>query len=92
MRIHRGVCMLATAAIIASSAPSAGAQAISSGNGGGNASVPAAAASQPAADSSTDWGLIGVSAAGGAILTAAGMTASRRYGHVTHRRSTATLS
>lgn len=90
MLLHRGASMLAaaasTAAIITSTAPNAGARAISTGSGGG----PIAVSGQPPADSGTEWGLIGVSAAGGALVTAAGMTAARRRTHPT-ARATATL-
>jgi hypothetical protein len=94
MGLHRGISRLATvattAAIFASGAPIASAHAISTGSGSGGPTV--AASSQPPADSSTDWALIGVSAAGGAVLTAAGMTAARRRGHGTTSRSTASAS
>jgi len=90
MRIHRGASMLAAAAssavLIASTAPAAGAHTISTGTGGG----PIAVSSQPQADSGIEWGLIAASAAGGAIVTAAGMTATRRRAHPAPRH-TATL-
>jgi hypothetical protein len=96
MRIHRGVSILAAAAsaaaIMGSGVPAAGAHAISSGTGGGTDSGPVAVSSQQATHGGTEWGLIGVGAAGGAILTAAGMTTSRRRGQGTARRSTATMT
>jgi hypothetical protein len=95
MGLHQGISRLATvattAAIFASGAPIASAHTISTGGGGGGAVV--TASDQPAdGGSSTDWGLIGVSAAGGAVLTAAGMTAARRRGHGSTSRSTASAS
>jgi hypothetical protein len=94
MRLKRGVSMLAAAAsagaIMGPAVPAAGAHAISSGTGGGSGSGPVAVSSQQPTGSSTEWGLIGVSAAGGAALTAAGMTAARRRGRATAARSTAT--
>ncbi len=90
MRLHHGASILAaaasTAAIIASTAPAAGAHAISTGSGGG----PIPVSSQPQANNGSEWGLIAVSAAGGALVTGAGMTAVRRRGHPTPR-PTATL-
>ena len=96
MHLHHGVSMLAAAvsaaALMGSGVQAAGAHTISAGTGGGSGASPVVVSSQPATDNGTEWGLIGVSAAGGAVLTAAGMTASRRYGHGTPRRSSATLS
>jgi hypothetical protein len=95
MRLHHGVSRLAAvasaAAIVASGAPIASAHMISTGTGGGNGDT-VVTASQPPADNSTDWALIGVSAAGGAVLTAAGMTAARRRGHGPAPQSTASVS
>ncbi|MGZ4185297.1 MAG: hypothetical protein ACXVUE_07805 [Solirubrobacteraceae bacterium] len=95
MRLHRGTSALAalatTAAILGSGTPIASARGIIAGGGGGNGGQPVVASSHPA-NNSTDWGLVGVSAAGGAVLTAAGMTAARRRGHGTPSPSATSVS
>jgi hypothetical protein len=95
MRLDRGTSVLATlattAVILGSGAPVASARGIIAGTGGAKGAEPVGASSHPA-DSGTDWSLIGVSVAGGAVLTAAGMTAARRRGHGSTSRSAPSVS
>jgi len=78
MRYHNGLRVLAIAATaVAIGAPAAYAVPIQSG-GGGAIPQPAPVTAQQDQSGSTDWALIGGSAAGGLAIVAAGLTASRR--------------
>lgn len=82
MRSHTGLHVLAVAATAAAiGAPAAYAVPIQ-GGGGGAIPQPAPVTAQNAQSGSTDWALIGGSAAGGLGILAVGLTAGHRVRRV----------